>query len=49
MPNEMVEVGLLEIEWAFEEGNKGHVAVDGYNKKIYFEITNDGYRTYVGL
>ena len=48
-PNEMVEVGLLEMEWAFEEGDEGHVAVDGYRKKIYFEISNDGYRTHVGL
>ena len=48
-PNEMVEVGLLEMDWAFEAGEKGHVAVDGYRKKIYFEITNDGYRTHVGL
>ena len=48
-PNEMVEVGLLEMEWAFEDGDKGHVAVDGYGKKIYFEITSDGYSTHVGL
>jgi len=48
-PNDMVEVGLLEMEWAFEAGDKGHVAVDGYRKKIYFEITSEGYRTDVGL
>lgn len=48
-PNEMFEVGLLEMEWAFEDGDKGHVAVDGYRKKIYFEITSDGYSTHVGL
>ena len=48
-PNEMVEVGLLEMDWSFEVGEKGHVAVDGYRKKIYFEISGDGYRTHVGL
>ncbi len=49
LPNEMVEVGLLEMDWAFEVGEKGHVAVDGYRRKIYFEITSEGYRTHVGL
>ena len=48
-PNEMVEVGLLEMEWAFEVGEKGYVAIDGYRKKIYYEITSEGYRTHVGL
>lgn len=45
----MVEVGLLEMDWSFEAGEQGHVAVDGYRKKIYFEIMGDGYRTYLGL
>ena len=48
-PNDMVEVGLLEMDWSFEAGEQGHVAVDGYRKKIYFEIMGDGYRTYLGL
>ena len=47
--NAMFEAGLLEMEWAFEAGDKGHVAVDGYGKKIYFEISSEGYRTDVGL
>jgi len=48
-PNEMVEVGLLEMDWAFEPGEDGYVAVDGYRRKIYFEIKNGSYDTHVGF
>ena len=48
-PNEMVEVGLLEMDWAFEPGEDGYVAVDGYRRKIYFEIKNGSYNTHIGF
>ena len=46
-PNEMVEVGLLEMNWTFEQGEDGYVAVDGYQRKVYFEIGKDSYHTHI--
>lgn len=49
-PNGEQEVGILEMDWAFEAGEKGCVSVDGYTKKCYFEILPDGrYKTWYGL
>ena len=49
-PNDEKEVGILEMDWAFEEGEKGHVSVEGYTKKCYFEILpGGGYRSWYGL
>ncbi len=45
-PNGEQEVGILEMDWAFEAGENGYVSVDGYTKKCYFEILPDGqYKT----
>ena len=41
-PNEMNELGLLEMDWAFMPGENGRVSVDGFTKEIYFEIYDGG-------
>ena len=49
-PNGEQEVGILEMDWAFEAGENGYVSVDGYTKKCYFEILPDGqYKTWYEL
>lgn len=49
-PNGEQEVGILEMDWAFEAGENGYVSVDGYTKKCYFEILPSGqYKTWYGL
>lgn len=49
-PNGEQEVGILEMDWAFEAGEKGCVSVDGYAKKCYFEILPSGqYKTWYDL
>ena len=49
-PNGEQEVGILETDWAFVEGEKVYVSVDGYTKRCYFEILPDGhYKTWYGL
>lgn len=46
----MTEVGILEMDWTFEKGEHGHIEIDGYRKKIYFKLSNDGsYKTWYGL
>ena len=46
-PNDMSEVGLMEMDWAFEKGEHGYVAIDGYRKKLYFKILESGqYQTW---
>ena len=41
-PNEMEELGLLEMDWAFIPGENGRVSVDGFAQAISFEIYNNG-------
>lgn len=41
-PNEMEELGLLEMAWAFMPGENGRVSVDGFTQDICFEIYKDG-------
>ena len=48
-PNDVTEVGVLEMDWTFEQGETGHVTVDGYRQKIYFELKNGSYRTHIGF
>ena len=48
-PNDMTEVGILEMGWAFEEGEGGYVEVDGYRGKIYFELKDGAYHTHIGF
>jgi hypothetical protein len=49
-PNGEQEVGILEMDWTFEAGEKGCVSVDGYAKKCYFKILPSGkYNTWYGL
>lgn len=49
-PNGEQEVGILETDWSFVEGEKGYVSVDGYTKKCYFEILPSGqYKTWYEL
>lgn len=49
-PNGEQEVGILETDWSFVEGEKGYVSVDGYTKRCYFEILPDEqYKTWYGL
>ena len=45
----MTEVGILEMGWAFEEGEGGYVEVDGYRGKIYFELKDGAYHTHIGF
>ena len=45
----MTEVGILEMGWAFEEGEGGYVEVDGYRQKIYFELKDGAYHTHIGF
>lgn len=41
-PNEMEELGLLEMNWTFIPGENGRVSVDGFAQAISFEIYNNG-------
>lgn len=41
-PNEMEELGLLEMDWAFESGENGYVSADGFTQRIYFEVEDGG-------
>ena len=46
-PHGMEELGLLEMGWAFMPGDEGYVSVDGYMRKVNFEIKKSGqYRTW---
>ena len=49
-PNDMTELGVLEMDWCFEPGESGYIDVDGYRRKVYFEIHGRGqYKTWTGL
>ena len=41
-PNETQEIGILEMDWAFEPGEEGCISVDNYKKKLYFELEQSG-------
>ena len=49
-PNDTQEIGILEISWAFLPGEDGCISVDGFRKKLYFEVLEGGqYRSWYGL
>lgn len=49
-PNDMTELGILEMDWHFESGESGYIDVDGYRRKVYFEMQGSGqYKTWTGL
>ena len=42
-PNGIYEIGKVEMnDWAFQAGERGYVYVDGYRKKLFFEVYKDG-------
>lgn len=41
-PNEVEELGILEMNWTFMPGENGRVSVDGFTQDICFEIYKDG-------
>lgn len=43
-PNEMKELGVLEIDWSFDPGEHGYITVDGYVGKINFKIYKNTYK-----
>ena len=50
MPGEIGEVGMLELNYGPRNGDRGTITVEGYSKKLYFELANDSkYRTWYGL
>ena len=49
-PNDMTEVGILEMDWTFDDGEHGHIEIDGYRKKIYFKLLENGrYQIWYGF
>jgi len=37
-PNKTKEIGILECNWGFAEGGSGWIKVQGYGRKLNFEI-----------
>ena len=39
------EIGVLETSWHFDPGEEGYVEVQGYRRKLYYEIYEGTWRT----
>ena len=40
-PNDTIEIGVIEVDWHFDPGEKGWVSVDGFKKKLKFRIRDN--------
>ena len=48
--NRTEEIGILEMDWRFEAGDTGFIKVEGYSKRIYFEVGYfSSYKTWYSL
>lgn len=46
---ETKEIGVLETSWHFDPGEEGYVEVQGYRRKLYYEVGQGNWRTSFGF